>query len=81
MVYKMIDKVVTLAVTGASGSPYFINLLKNLLIANVKVNLLLSSAAKIVIKNELNLELPEADQDLKAFLLNYFSNDLNDVDY
>ena len=51
----MNDKVVTLAVTGASGSPYFIQLLKNLLLNQVKVNLLLSSAAKIVIKTELNL--------------------------
>lgn len=72
----MIDKVVTLAVTGASGSPYFIQLLKNLLLAQVKVNLLLSSAAKIVIKTELNIDLPDNEQDLKSFFLNYFSLDL-----
>jgi 4-hydroxy-3-polyprenylbenzoate decarboxylase len=77
----MIDKVVTLAVTGASGSPYFIHLLKNLLLADVKVNLLLSSAAKIVIKTELNIDLPEAAHDIKGFLLNYFSHDSDAVDY
>lgn len=75
----MIDKVVTLAVTGASGSPYFIQLLKNLLLAHVKVNLLLSSAAKIVIKTELNIDLPDNEQDLKLFFLNYFSHDLQHI--
>ncbi|MCU7939929.1 MAG: UbiX family flavin prenyltransferase [gamma proteobacterium symbiont of Bathyaustriella thionipta] len=80
MVHKMINRVVTLAVTGASGSPYFINLLKNLLFSNVKVNLLLSSAAKIVIKTELNIALPDNDEDLKSFFLNYFSSDLKQVD-
>lgn len=76
----MIDKAVTLAVTGASGSPYFFQLLKNLLLANVKVNLLLSSAAKIVNKTELNIDFPENDQDLKNYFLNYFSHDLQHVD-
>lgn len=76
MVNEMKDKVVTLAVTGASGSPYFILLLKNLLKANVKVNLLLSSAAKIVIKTELNIELPADDKNLKPFFLNYFADDI-----
>ena len=76
MVHKMIDKVVTLAATGASGSPYFIHLLKHLLLADVKVNLLLSSAAKIVIKTELNIDLPDNVHDLKNFFLDYFSDDL-----
>jgi len=72
----MTDKVVTVAVTGASGAPYFIQLLHNLLASHVKVNLLLSSAAKIVIKTELNLQLPDNDNDLKMFLLDYFSDSL-----
>lgn len=68
----MVDKEVTLAVTGASGAPYFIRLLHNLLSAQVKVNLLLSSAAKVVINTELNLQLPDNDNDLKDFLRDYF---------
>ena len=72
----MTDKIVTLAVTGASGAPYFIQLLHNLLASHVKVNLLLSSAAKVVIKTELDLQLPNNESDLKLFFLDYFSDSL-----
>lgn len=68
----MKNKVITLAVTGASGSPYFIQLLKSLLESEVKVYLLLSSAAKIVIETELNLSLPKEHNDIKPFLLSFF---------
>jgi len=68
----MSNKVVTVAVTGASGAPYFIQLLHSLFAAKVKVYLLLSSAAKVVIKTELNLQLPEKDEDLSDFFLDYF---------
>lgn len=70
----MFAKVVTIAVTGASGAPYFIQLLHRLLRSNVKVNLLLSSAAQEVMKTELNLELPNTQNELKLFLLDYFSD-------
>jgi len=73
------NKRITLAVTGASGSPYFIQLLKSLLQADVKVNLLLSSAAKIVIKTELNLNLPNNNKDLETFLLDHCSCSANDL--
>jgi len=72
----MFDKEFTVAVTGASGAPYFIQLLQSLLASNVKVNLLLSSAAKEVIKTELNLKLPDNDDELKSFFLDYFSDAL-----
>ncbi len=68
----MTAKVVTLAVTGASGAPYFIQLLRSLLESQVKVNLLLSSAAKIVIKTELDIVLPDSEANYKAFFLEYF---------
>ncbi len=70
----MFDKEFTVAVTGASGAPYFIQLLRSLLESNVKVNLLLSSAAKEVIKTELNLKLPVKDDELKSFFLDFFSD-------
>ncbi len=73
------NKRITLAVTGASGSPYFIQLLKSLLQADVKVNLLFSSAAKIVIKTELNLNLPDNNKDLETFLLDHCSCSANDL--
>jgi len=59
----------------ASGAPYFICLLKNLLDAEVHVYLLLSSAAKVVIKTELNLDLPDNSSALKLFLLQQFNNE------
>ncbi|WP_198266130.1 flavin prenyltransferase UbiX [sulfur-oxidizing endosymbiont of Gigantopelta aegis] len=76
----MTERVVTLAVTGASGSPYFIQLLRNLLAAQVSVNLLLSSAAKVVIKTELGLQVPENDADLPAFFVDYFSDVIENSD-
>ncbi len=69
----MNNKTVTLAVTGASGAPYFIQLLKSLLAAQVKVYLLLSSAARVVIKTELNINLPDTNFALKSFILDYIN--------
>ncbi|MCU7835379.1 MAG: UbiX family flavin prenyltransferase [gamma proteobacterium symbiont of Taylorina sp.] len=69
-----LSKTITLAVTGASGAPYFIQLLKSLLQAEVKVYLLLSSAAKVVIATELNLKLPGDPQELKPFLLAHINH-------
>lgn len=69
----MSNTVVTVAVTGASGAPYFIQLLRSLFAAEVKVFLLLSSAAKVVINTELKLQLPEDDGELKRFFLDYFN--------
>jgi 4-hydroxy-3-polyprenylbenzoate decarboxylase len=68
----MNDKSVTIAVTGASGSLYFIQLVYQLLHAQIKVNLLLSTAAKEVLKIELNVILPKNESELKLFLINYF---------
>ena len=75
----MTQKVVTVAVTGASGAPYFIQLLKSLFAAQVKVNLLLSSAARIVATTELGLELPADKQALKPFLLEYLETSESDL--
>lgn len=59
---------VTLAFTGASGMPYGLRLLECLLQAGVKVYLLASSAAHIVVKQELGLTLPARASELQAFL-------------
>lgn len=49
---------ITLGVTGASGAPYALELLRQLVKANVKVYLLFSSAAKVVFKTEVELDVP-----------------------
>ncbi|WP_124948806.1 flavin prenyltransferase UbiX [Sulfuriferula thiophila] len=59
---------VTLALTGASGMPYGMRLLACLLEADVSVYLLVSSAAQIVAKQELDLTLPGRASELEALL-------------
>lgn len=67
------DKV-TLAVTGASGSGYFLRLLKVLVALDVQVYLLLSDAAKIVLKTEEKLNWPEESEQLSHFLTSQFNS-------
>lgn len=69
----MTEKVITVAVTGASGAPYAMQLLRSLLAAQCKIYLLISSAARIVIETELGLDLPDKDARLGAFFCDYFS--------
>ena len=78
MISQNTNKTITLAVTGASGAPYFIQLLKCLLQANVKIYLLLSSAAKIVFETELNLSLPKDPMELRSFIISHVNADLSD---
>lgn len=63
---------VTLAWTGASGMPYGVRLLQCLLSADIKVHLLVSSTAQIVIKQELDLALPSRAHELEVFLTQHF---------
>ncbi len=46
------NKQVTLAITGASGAPYALTLLKSLVNADYQVYVLISSAAKVVFATE-----------------------------
>lgn len=52
------EKSITLAFTGASGAPYGLRLLENLLAAEYRVYLLISSAARVVLATEHGLKLP-----------------------
>lgn len=52
------SRTVTLAITGASGAQYGLRLLECLLAANVRVYLLISTAAQTVIATETDEELP-----------------------
>jgi flavin prenyltransferase len=66
-------KRITLALTGASGMAYGIRLLECLLRAGCQVDLLLSQAARIVAKQELDLQLPSGNAELAAYFETRFS--------
>ena len=60
-------KRITLALTGASGMAYGLRLLECLLRAGCQVDLLISQAARIVAKQELDLQLPSGNAEVAAF--------------
>ena len=62
---------ITVGVTGASGAPYTLALLKQLVKADVQVFLLFSSAAKIVFKTEVALDVPGNPEKASDFFINY----------
>lgn len=62
-------KIITLAITGASGLPYAIRLLECLLQSGQRVNLVYSQAAQIVAKQEMDFTLPSRPQDAEKMLL------------
>ena len=62
------DKQVTLAITGASGAPYALTLLKSLVNADYQVYVLISSAAKVVFATEENVKIPGDLKTLPRFL-------------
>lgn len=57
---------ITLALTGASGMAYGVRLLECLLRAGCRVDLLVSQAARIVARQELDLALPGGSDELAA---------------
>ena len=65
---------VTLGVTGASGSGYFLRLLQSMVNANVKVYLILSEAAQIVLKTEVEEDWPVDIVALNEFLITRFNS-------
>ncbi|MBI2380548.1 MAG: UbiX family flavin prenyltransferase [Gammaproteobacteria bacterium] len=56
------SKTITLAMTGASGAPYALRLLQCLIAADVRVYLLMSSAAKVVLATESDIAVPAQTQ-------------------
>ncbi len=71
----MTTPAVTLAITGASGAIYGVRLLEELLRAECQVHLLLSSAAKVVIETELELNWPSDAEACEEFLHAYYQCD------
>lgn len=67
------SKTVTLAITGASGAQYGLRLLQCLLAADVRVWLLMSDAARVVINTETDCDLPDGDNaGVEVFLRDRF---------
>ena len=67
------DRRITLALTGASGAPYGLRLLQQLLAVNSQVYLLLSDAAKIVLATKSELAIPQEHNAAQLFLNEYFN--------
>lgn len=65
------QKAITLAMTGASGAPYGLRLLECLLAADYHVYFLISSAARVVMATEHDLELPSGPDAMKAALVEH----------
>jgi len=65
--------VISLAITGASGACYGIRLLECLLKADIKVYLMISSPAKVVIATETDWQLPSRNDQIKTYLSQQFA--------
>lgn len=74
------DKTITVAITGASGAPYALRLIDNLLAQNIKVFLLVSGAARVVLDTEVNLKLSANPSQMKEQLVAYFKQGGREVD-
>jgi flavin prenyltransferase len=66
---------ITLAITGASGAPYALRLLQQLCQQQVEVSLLISSAAKVVLATEADLQLPSKPEAIAATLAEHLGVD------
>jgi polyprenyl P-hydroxybenzoate and phenylacrylic acid decarboxylases len=65
------EKIITLAMTGGSGAQYGLRLLDSLIQARCRVYFMISSAARVVVDTETDMELPE-DEYLEDFLIQYY---------
>ena len=65
---------ITLAFTGASGAPYGLRLLEALVAADYTVHLLVSSAAKVVLATEHEMQLPGSPEAMQKFFIEHCSN-------
>ena len=68
---KYQKKAITLAMTGASGTPYGLRLIECLLAADYHVYFLISSAARVVMATEHDLKLPSGPDAMKAALIEH----------
>jgi flavin prenyltransferase len=64
----MTQKRIIMAITGASGAPYGIHLLRELLLLDVQIQLIVSSSAVTVMKEELGLDFGPSGFDLETYV-------------
>lgn len=67
------NKQIALAITGASGAPYAQRLLEILLKQGLQVHLMISSAGRLVLADELDWKLPARASDIKSVLMEQFA--------
>lgn len=67
--------VISLAITGASGAPYGLRLLEQLLRGGIGVYLMISPAARVVLKAESDIELPQEPEEVVEFFSQRFGTD------
>ena len=72
-------KSITLAITGASGAPYALRLLQQLVSADYHIFLLISSAAKVVFATEENIKFPNKKEQLDAFFKEHFNAEVDQI--
>lgn len=71
---------IALAITGASGVQYTFRLLECLLEADIRVHLMVSKPAQVVVGMDTDLTLPARASDMKAYLLDRFGGDAGELD-
>lgn len=71
---------IALAITGASGVQYAFRLLQCLLAADVRVHLMLSKPAKIVVGMDTDIKLPTRSADMRVFLIEHYGGDKGELD-
>ena len=74
---KKHSKIISLAITGASGVQYGFRLLEILLQKNHTVYLMVSKAAQVVIGMETDITLPGRCKDMQEFLVEKYNCDTN----
>jgi 4-hydroxy-3-polyprenylbenzoate decarboxylase len=62
----------TIGVTGASGAPYTMELMKQLVQQDVQIFLIFSSAAKVVFKTEIDVDVPGNPERASEFFIELF---------
>lgn len=69
------EKTIVLALTGASGMPYSIRLMEQILAGGNRLYLIYSAVAQIVIRQEMGLSLPSRASEAEAYFIERFRSE------
>ncbi|MEE9325900.1 MAG: flavin prenyltransferase UbiX [Cocleimonas sp.] len=75
----MTSKTITLIMTGASGVQYGLRLLEQLVKAKVKIYLLISRPALIVLNTESDLKVPARESEIEVFFTELYQADAGQI--